>query len=340
MRVPVRAVSVDGVDGRAAAWFDRATSRSSDWSVELVSAAKASTRVSVVIPARNEAATIGGIVAGIRADLVDGAGLVDELVVIDSDSRDATAALAAAAGATVHAAREIRPDLGWHPGKGEALWKSLFVTSGDVLVFVDADLTEWGTHFVTGLLGPVLTNPQVALVKGFYDRLRDDGSGRHSPEGGRVTELVARPLVNLYRPELAAVVQPLAGEWAVRRSVFETLQIPTGYGVEIATLLDVSAHRGPDAVAQVDLGERAHSHQSVHDLGVMAAEVLYVVGRRLGVHAERDSAELNQFDRRAEPQWRARPVPVAQRPPACSVAGYARDGQRTGSVRGERAQAG
>ena len=270
----------------AAAWFPRRTSVAADWAVEALLAAKGATRISVVIPARDEAPTIGAIVAGIRAALVDDAGLVDELVVIDSDSTDDTASSAAEAGAVVHESRGIRPDLGSHRGKGEALWKAQFVTTGDVLVFVDADLTGWGTHFVTGLVGPMLADPDVALVKGFYDRVLDDGtSGPVTPQGGRVTELVARPLLDLYRPELAAVVQPLAGEWAIRRSVFEQLTVPVGYGVELAVLLDVAARYGLDAVAQVDLGARAHSHQSVHDLGVMAAEILAVAHRRLGAPA-------------------------------------------------------
>jgi glucosyl-3-phosphoglycerate synthase len=221
----------------------------------------------------------------------------------------------------VFAAEAIRPDLGRFPGKGEALWKSLFVTDADILVFVDADLTEWGPHFVTGLLGPILSIPSVHLVKGFYDRVADDGTARVGPQGGRVTELVARPLINLRWPELSRVVQPLAGEWAARRSVFETLAIPVGYGVEIATLLDVHAAFGVHAVAQVDLGERAHSHQSVHDLGVMAAEILAVAARRAGWTDMPAAAApaLWQFERAADPPWVSRHVPVVERPPAVSI---------------------
>lgn len=303
---------------RAAAWFERSTSRSDDWHVADLVAAKGATRISVVIPARNEAATIAGIVDGIRRELMDKHQLVDELVVMDSDSSDDTASLARERGAVVHAARSVRPDLGAFGGKGEALWKAQFVTSGELLVFIDADLTEWGPHFVSGLLGPLLRDPQVELVKGFYDRLLDGDSSVHTPQGGRVTELVARPLINLHWPLLAAVVQPLAGEWAVRRSCFETLSIPVGYGVEMAVLLDVFDRAGLDAIAQVDLGERAHSHQSVHDLGVMAAEILWVAGRRLGMTAT-PSSDLWQFDRGASPPWRARNVPLVERAPAESV---------------------
>jgi glucosyl-3-phosphoglycerate synthase len=301
----------------AAAWFSRATSPFTRWSPEQLCAQKGATRISVVIPARNEAATIGGIVAGIRTELVEAVPLVDEVVVIDSDSTDATAAIATAKGAHTHAAGLVRPDLGTNRGKGEALWKSLFVTTGDVLVFVDGDLTAWGPHFVVGLLGPLLTEPHVRLVKGYYDRALEDSSGRHAPQGGRVTELVARPLLNMFWPALAQVVQPLAGEWAIRRDTFASLRVPVGYGVEMATLLDVYERHGLDAIAQVDLGERAHSHQSVHDLGVMAAEIIAVAARRHGL-AE-SGGQLWQFDRALDPPWRSRAVPREERPPAASI---------------------
>jgi glucosyl-3-phosphoglycerate synthase len=301
-------------------WFVRATSESSDWHPADLCAAKAGCAISVVIPARNEVATIGGIVASLRRALVEDVQLVDEIVVMDSDSKDGTAAAAAAAdaGATVHRVREVRSELGGYPGKGEALWKSQFVTGGDVLVFIDADLTGWGPHFVSGLLGPLLTDETVRLVKGFYDRVLDDGSGATTPQGGRVTELVARPLLNLYWPALSQAVQPLAGEWAIRRTTFAQLEVPTGYGVEMATLLDVSLRFGMESVAQVDLGERAHSHQSVHDLGVMAAEIIAVAGRRAGFRTP-DSDELWQFNRGQGSLGNARTVPTEERPAADSL---------------------
>jgi glucosyl-3-phosphoglycerate synthase len=303
------------------AWQETATSSWRDWDTAELVRAKGGNTVAVVVPARNEVATIRGIVEGIRVEFCERVQLVDEILVIDSDSTDGTADEAAKGGAKVLSAESIRPDLGHLAGKGEALWKSLFVTDADILVFIDADLTEWGPHFVAGLLGPILTTPSVHLVKGFYDRISDDGSGRLAPQGGRVTELVARPLINLRWPELSRVVQPLAGEWAVRRSVFEQLNVPVGYGVEIATLLDIHREHGLGAIAQVDLGDRAHSHQSVHDLGVMAAEILTVVARRAGWAGipQEPAPALWQFQRGTTPNWIARDIPVVERPPAISV---------------------
>lgn len=279
--------------------------------------------VAVVVPARDESATVGDVVTGLRRELVEQVPLVSELVVVDSDSTDDTTAVAADAGATVHRAADIAPHLGAHPGKGEALWKSLFVTSADLLVFVDADLTQWGPHFVTGLVGALTADPRTQLVKGWYDRVMDVPGRAPSTEGGRVTELVARPVIDLWWPELAGVVQPLAGEWAARRSLMESLTVPTGYGVEIASLLDTHTRHGLDAIAQVDLGSRAHRHQRDHDLAVMAAELLVVVhARRHGepVDVTVASETLEQFTR--EGGWRTRAVPLRQRPPAATQPGY------------------
>jgi glucosyl-3-phosphoglycerate synthase len=301
----------------AAHWYQHRTFDSADWTLDQLVATKGDQRISVVIPARNEAATIGPIVAGIRTDLIDTHPLLDEVVVIDSDSTDATAQIAADAGATVHAAADIRPDLGRHRGKGEALWKSQFVTTGDLLVFIDADLTGWGTHFVSGLLGPLLSNPDIQLVKGFYDRILDDGTRRLAPQGGRVTELVARPLLNLHWPDLSRVVQPLAGEWAIRRNAFTALSVPVGYGVEIGALLDIHRTHGLDAIAQVDLGHRKHTHQSVHDLAVMAAEIITVTHRRTGSPPP-TAHQLWQYDRTTG--WTDRDIPITERPPADTVA--------------------
>jgi glucosyl-3-phosphoglycerate synthase len=316
-----------------AQWPER-TSRWQDWPAGRLAARKRDLglTVSVVIPARNEEATVGEVVSRIAALGAD-TGLVDELVVIDSDSTDQTSAAAARAGATVHRAREVAPHLDAFPGKGEALWKSLLVTKGDLLVFVDADLTHWGPHFVTGLLGPLLFDERAMLVKGFYERLYASGDGSVTADGGRVTELVARPVLSLWWPELAGVVQPLAGEWAARRALMESLPIPVGYGIELAVLLDTAREHGVEAIAQVDLGSRGHKHQSSHDLAVMAAELLLVAERRRGMprlalgsrpgQAPRevtDPVRLHQFDR-SDGQVRqySRAVPTHERPPARSV---------------------
>ena len=295
-----------------------------DWPAPRLAARKKDlgVTVSVVIPARNEERTVGEVVAGI-ARLAARTGLVDELVVMDSDSTDNTSEAAAKAGATVYRAREVAQHLEAFPGKGEALWKSLLVTEGDLLVFVDADLTHWGPHFVTGLLGPLLFDQRVRLVKGFYERLYKGGDGSVTADGGRVTELVARPLLSLWWPDLTGIVQPLAGEWAARRDLMESLPIPVGYGVELAVLLDTAREHGLDAIAQVDLGSRGHKHQASHDLAVMAAELMLVADRRRGTPhpAVPDGpVRLQQFVR-ADGQMlrRSRPVPVTERPPARSV---------------------
>ncbi len=185
----------------------------------------------------------------------------------------------------------------------------------------DADLTQWGPHFVTGLLGPLLAEPDVQLVKGFYARVRTEADGSVSTEGGRVTELVARPVLSLWWPHLAGVVQPLAGQWAGRRSLIESLSLLVGYGVELATLLDTAARHGLNTLAQVDLGSRAHKHQANHDLAVMAAELLAVAARRRsGPHQLVPGLALEQYDREdGQVRRRTRPVPTDERPPASTV---------------------
>ncbi len=301
------------LDPRAARWFETCTSAWQDWPLDEVVAAKGEHRVAVVIPARNEEQTIADVVSQIRRELVEASPLVDELVVMDSLSSDNTAVAAREAGAVVHSVADVRADLGVRAGKGEALWKSLFVTTADVLVFIDADLTDWGTHFVTGLVGPLVTSDSTLLVKGFYDRQLDFGEGV-AAEGGRVTELVARPWLALNRPELSAVVQPLAGEWAIRRSHFERLSIPVGYGIEIASLVDTADQAGADAVAPVDLGQRGHRHQNLHDLGAMAYELMAVAERRNGREPADLAGAMPAIAR--DRTWQVRDVDLTERPPA------------------------
>jgi glucosyl-3-phosphoglycerate synthase len=304
------------------AWLLSHTTVSADWPVAALLAAKGGTTISVVLPARDEAGTVGRIVAAIRQDLMERVPLVDELIVIDSCSTDDTAAEAVQAGAKVFAQDEILCDLDPLEGKGEALWKSLAVTSGDVLVFIDADLREFETSFVTGLLGPLLADPSIMYVKGCYDRPLEDLQSA----GGRVTELVARPLLNMHWPQLAGFVQPLAGEYAGRRSALERVPFVTGYGVELALLIDLLSLVGLDGLAQVDLGRRLHSHQSTEALGRMAGQIMQAAWSRL----ERQdivtpwrapSTTLTQFRRSASGHDALdHDVMVGERPPMLSIA--------------------
>ena len=302
----------------SADWFKRHTSTASDWSVERLIALKGHTSVSVVLPALDEEATIGPIVAGVR-EFAARTGLVDEVVVMDSGSVDATAKIAAEAGASVHHRDEVLPHLGSYPGKGEVLWKALYVCRGDILIYVDADLTDFGGHFVSGLLGPLLTDPDVLMVKAFYDRplLEVAAAG-----GGRVTELMARPLLAALRPELAGVVQPLAGEYAARRALLESLPFAAGYGVETGLLLDTVSRHGLDAVAQVDLGQRTHGHQDTVALGRMAASILQTVLQR-EVPSHPLAPTMTQF-RRVDGVIMPVQTAIArpERPPMATVAEY------------------
>jgi glucosyl-3-phosphoglycerate synthase len=239
--------------------------------------------IAVVIPAKDEQATIGAVVAALRP-LVDEVGLVDELVVVDSESRDATAAVAAAAGARVVRQAGVLPESGPGQGKGEALWKGLAATSGDLVVFVDADLRDVDDRYVTGLAGPLLVHPELQFVKAAYDRPLVANGRVEATGGGRVTELLVRPLIAAFWPELGWMAQPLAGEYAGRREALEQVPFAQGYGVEIALLVDLLERYGVTALAQADLGRRVHGHQALDALGRMAAEILHVAVERLTRH--------------------------------------------------------
>jgi glucosyl-3-phosphoglycerate synthase len=266
-------------------WFADRTFQYPDWTPENLVAVKGSRRVSVVLPALDEEATVGAIVAAILPLTRGATPLVDELVVVDSGSTDRTIEVAAAAGARVVRRTDVVPHLAPLPGKGEVLWRSLAATSGDVIVFLDSDLVDFDPAFVPSLLGPLLTVPGVALVKGFYRRpLRletpDEESLDHG--GGRVTELLARPLLAGLRPELSGVVQPLGGEYAATRELLESVPFAAGYGVEIGLLLDTHRLLGLDGLAQVNLGVRKHRNRSLLQLGVMARQILGAALRRCG----------------------------------------------------------
>jgi glucosyl-3-phosphoglycerate synthase len=308
------------VDTAAHAWFSRRTSHADDWRVADLLGAKRDTTVSVVLPALDEEATVGRIVERIRRDLVERHPVVDELVVVDSGSTDATAEVAAAAGATVVRREDVFPDLPPVPGKGEVLWRSLAATSGDLLVFVDSDLRDFTSRFVTGLLGPLLTDSGVHFVKATYDRALETGA---PTGGGRVTELVARPLIALHWPELSGFVQPLGGEYAARRSLLEQLPFACGYGVELGLLIDTYQRLGLDAMAQVDLARRKHRNSDLHKLGRMAIEILQVAERRLG-RTVREPALLTQFVRSGDGYDLVdTDMTELERPPVVTTPGYA-----------------
>ncbi|MEU9395618.1 glucosyl-3-phosphoglycerate synthase [Streptomyces sp. NPDC048324] len=275
--------------------------------------------VSVVLPALNEEETVGDIVAIIRHDLMQQVPLVDEIVVVDSGSTDRTSEVAAAAGARVVHRDDILPRIPTVPGKGEVLWRSLLVTSGDIVCFIDADLKEFSSDFVSGIVGPLLTDPGIDLVKGMYDRPLAGGQG----QGGRVTELMARPLLNMHWPQLAGFVQPLGGEYAARRTLLEQLPFPVGYGVELGMLVDALHLVGLDALAQVDVGVRKHRHQDGQALGRMAAAIYRTAQLRLARgHLVRPS--LTQFERGADGfEPRTYSVDTEERPPMAEIAEYA-----------------
>ncbi|MFF4566537.1 glucosyl-3-phosphoglycerate synthase [Streptomyces sp. NPDC001435] len=275
--------------------------------------------VTVVLPALNEEETVGDIVAVIRHDLMQQVPLVDEIVVVDSGSTDRTSAVAAAAGARVVHRDDILPRIPAVPGKGEVLWRSLLVTSGDIVCFIDADLREFSSDFVSGIVGPLLTDPGVDLVKAMYDRPLGGATG----QGGRVTELMARPLLNMHWPQLAGFVQPLGGEYAARRSLLEQLPFPVGYGVELGMLVDALHLVGLDALAQVDVGVRKHRHQDGQALGRMAAAIYRTAQLRLARgHLIRPS--LTQFERGEDGfEPRTYSVDTEERPPMAEIAEYA-----------------
>ncbi|MGZ4169136.1 MAG: glucosyl-3-phosphoglycerate synthase [Solirubrobacteraceae bacterium] len=235
--------------------------------------------ISVCVPARECAATIGPI-ARTLVELRE-AGVVDQVLVLDGGSADGTGELAAAAGAEVQEQADLRPDLGPVLGKGDAMWRSLTVLHGDVVCFLDGDSEHFGPHFACGLAGAVACEPAVRFAKAFYRRPFRAGDVELPEGGGRVNELTARPLLRQFYPELAGVLQPLAGEVAARRDLLERLPFATGYAVEIAMLIDAYREVGLDGLAQVDLDVRQNRHQPLRALGPMADAVLGAVATRL-----------------------------------------------------------
>jgi glucosyl-3-phosphoglycerate synthase len=286
-----------------------------------LAALKGGRSVSVCIPALDEAPTIGPIVEVLRRELVERSSLVDEILVIDDGSTDETVRLAREAGADVVRAAGVLEEHGRGRGKGRALWKSVHACRGDLIVFCDADVVDFGTHFVTAMLAKLLVRDDVALVKGTYERPLD-GVPR---QGGRVTELVARPVLSLVLPELARLGQPLAGEAASRREVLEQLPFSAGYGVEIGLLIEVAKRFGTRAIEEVDLGSRTHRNRTLEELGPQALAVLEAALRKAGL-LEGGAPTLTRPGRPPEP------VEAAELPPLRELAEYRERRRRGGAT--------
>jgi glucosyl-3-phosphoglycerate synthase len=243
-------------------------------------------RISLAFPTLNEEATVGKEILVLRTELVDRFPLLDEVAVIDSGSTDRTCEVAARHGAAVFSSRAILKKYGSHRGKGENLWKSLYVLTGDIIVWIDADISNIGPRFVCGLVGPLLRDPAISYVKAFYERPLRAGGELAPSGGGRVTEILVRPLFSLFYPELASLVQPLSGEYAGRRSLLEQLPFSVGYGVELGHLIDICRGAGVGAIAQVNMDSRVHRNQSLQALGRMAFGILQTFQNRLEKYGE------------------------------------------------------
>jgi glucosyl-3-phosphoglycerate synthase len=292
-------------------------------------------RISLCIPTLNEEKTIGKEVVIFRSELMQRHRLVDEIAVIDSGSTDRTREIAAEFGAQVHASADILPGMGDCKGKGENLWKAIYQLTGDIIVYVDADIRNIHARFAYGLIGPLLLRPEVQYVKAFYDRPLTISPGVRTSGGGRVTEILVRPLFSMFYPELTAMIQPLSGEYAVRRQVLERIPFPIGYGVETAHLMDVYEGWGLDAFAQTDLGRRVHRNQSTQALGRMSFGILHTFFHRArALGALRDLPELGtvlrQFQAREETYEQVlHETRLEERPPMITVPAYqARFGRR------------
>ncbi len=237
--------------------------------------------ISLALPALNEETTVGHVITTIRRALVEKAPLLDEIILIDSNSTDRTREIAEKLGIPVYIHQQLLPQLGTRRGKGEALWKSLLVTHGDIIAWIDTDIVNIHPRFVYGVLGPMLVDPKIQFVKGFYRRPLKVGDKIQAGGGGRVTELTARPMLNLFYPELSGVIQPLSGEYGGRRATLEQLPFFSGYGVETGLLIDVYEKCGLNSIAQVDLLERIHHNQSLEALSKMSFAILQAVVHKL-----------------------------------------------------------
>ncbi len=297
-------------------WAATHTWEQPDWTIDELVAMKDGRTVSVVLPALNEEETVADVIASIRPLLGT---LVDELIVLDSGSTDATAERAIAAGAQVITREEAVPELEPVKGKGEVLWRSIAAATGDLIAFVDSDLIDPDPMFVPKMLGPLLVNPDIQLVKGYYRRPLRSGGTQDANGGGRVTELVARPLLASQKPDLTAVLQPLGGEYAGTRELLSSVPFAPGYGVEIGLLIDTFDMFGLEGIGQVNLGVRTHRNRPLIELGVMSRQIVGTLMRRCGI--DDSGVGLTQFT--AEPDGTFTPhtteVYLEDRPPMNSL---------------------
>lgn len=275
-------------------WFAENTFHANEFSdLEQLMALKEKqgSTISLALPALNEEKTVGKVISSIKTALMDEVPLLDEIVLIDSNSTDDTRQIAADLGIPVYIHQQILPELGARDGKGEALWKSLLVTEGDIVVWVDTDIVNIHPLFVYGIIGPLLLNRNIQFVKGFYRRPIRVGNKMQAGGGGRVTELTARPLLNLFYPELSGIIQPLSGEYAGRREALERLVFFSGYGVETGLLIEMFEQYGLQSIAQVDLLERIHHNQELEALSKMSFVIIQTVLRKLEARYERSIIE-------------------------------------------------
>jgi glucosyl-3-phosphoglycerate synthase len=303
----------DEVELELGAWSQRRRFRADGFVPEHLAAHKVGP-VTVVIPTKECAGTIAGVLSGTVKPLVR-AGLVDEVLVIDAASADGTADRAVAEGARVVQQDELMPGFGPALGKGDAMWRAVHAAAGEIICFLDGDTADSDPRHPLGLLGPLLSDPSVQLVKGAFERPLRAAGAELAHEGGRVTELMARPLLNLHEPRLAGFAQPLAGEFAARRSLLEAIPFPVGYGVEIAVLIEALRSAGLDALAECHLGTRRQPHQPLRALGEMAYAVLAAAERRL----RPDQPVATGRYLRPWDEFRAVRVPIEERPPLASV---------------------
>jgi glucosyl-3-phosphoglycerate synthase len=287
-------------------------------------------RISLAFPTLNEEATIGKEVLVLRTELMDRFPLLDEIVVIDSGSTDGTREAAKKNGARVYSSGDILRTHGSYRGKGENLWKSLFVLEGDIIVWIDADISNIAPKFVSGLLGPLLTEPGIGYVKAFYERPFRTAGQLVAAGGGRVTEILVRPLFSQFYPELACLVQPLAGEYAGRRSLLERLPFSVGYGVELGHLIDIYHLAGIDVLAQVNMDRRIHRNQSLASLGRMSFGILTTFLRRMEkygearIPAQRGIHHISVSSGKESPRVERTEIVSVERPPIIEIEEYRR----------------